>query len=132
MNKKVFLSLALAALVSFSVVRTEDVPNIETPDTEIIQNQDQDAGPEKEDAKKDASSNGEESSNVNDSRISAAWERFRTFYKDYKMPIRVVTGAVALTYVTHKIMYIQCPWYRDWVDGTDEESEANKLPWARI
>lgn len=130
MNKQIFLSLALAALVNFSAVQAEegapatDAPKIELSDAQQVNPTKSENPIATDEAKK--------VEKPNDSRIRAALNSLRGFYDNHSTIIKVGAGAVAVTYVAHKVMYIKCPWYRNWVDGTDEESEANKLPWAKI
>lgn len=103
MNKQIFLSLALGALVGFSMVRAVSLPE----------------GYELDQAE------------GSESHMRSAWNSLKTMCDNHKTEMGGVAGAVIFTYALHKIMYIKCPWYRNWVDGVDEDSEANKLPWAR-
>ncbi len=115
MNKQIFLSFALVALVSFLAFGGAGPAN----------------KPAKTDKKKiEAVQNKEEADS--ESRIRGAWNYFTT--KCETLNNKFVIGgvsAIVSVYAAHKIMYVKCPWYRNWVDGVDEDSEENKMPWAQ-
>ena len=115
MNKQIFLSFALVALVSFSAFGGADPTNkpakTDKKKIEVVQNKKED-NPE--------------------SRIRGALDYFTTKFESRNTKIVIgIASSVISIYAIHKIMYIKCPWYRNWVDGVDENLEENKMPWAQ-
>ena len=137
MNKQIFLSIALIALVSFSPVRADETSASASAGApaaavapEASASADAPAAAVASEASADAPK--VEDKTAEASRWSKVAARLNAFCGANSTKIYVTAGTVAAAYVTHKVMYINCPEYKKWVDGNNEEEDANKLPWAKV
>ena len=157
MNKQIFLSFALVALVSFSASHSMEESEgsagsdsdtqissvtsaVDVSNEKVQKDKAKDKGESSIGEKVSVAGLGDDDEVVvqdkekadSESRIRGALNYLKTKCEtlNNKFVIGGVSAIVSI-YVAHKIMYIKCPWYRNWVDGVDEDSEENKMPWAQ-